>query len=181
MPLNKSDCKKTEKIHGMIYNMSPGGFNHATVNLNIHQTVSRQLKDSLCLVYLENLNLLFEDDTCLVPDILVLCDRKQITPKGYGGVPRFIAETLSPSTARRDRGEKKELYRLKGVEEYWIVDPRSKSIEIYYLQDGQYVLQDSLMLEEDKEDEAYNAEMVISLRAFPHVTMRLGELFENTL
>ena len=27
-----------------------------------------------------------------------------------------------------------------------IVDPHSKSIEIYYLQDGQYVLQDSLML-----------------------------------
>ena len=62
-----------------------------------------------------------------------------------------------------------------------IVDPHSKSIEIYYLQDGQYVLQDSLMLEEDKKDEAYNAETVISLRAFPHVTMRLGELFENTL
>ena len=99
MPLNKSDCKKTEKIHGMIYNMSPGGFNHATVNLNIHQTVSRQLKDSLCLVYLENLNLLFEDDTCLVPDILVLCDRKQITQKGYGGVPRFLVETLSTSAA----------------------------------------------------------------------------------
>ena len=65
-------------------------------------------------------------------------------------------ETLSPSAAKRDRGEKKELYCLKGV-------------------------QDSLMLEEDKEDEAYNNETVISLRVFPHVTMQLGELFENTL
>ena len=65
-------------------------------------------------------------------------------------------ETLSPSTAKRDRGEKKELYRLKGVE-------------------------DSLMLEEDKEDEAYNDETVISLQVFPYVTMQLGELFEHTL
>lgn len=40
MPLKSNDYTKTERIHGGIYNMSPGGFNHAIVNSNIYQTVS---------------------------------------------------------------------------------------------------------------------------------------------
>lgn len=181
MHLKFSEDRKTEQIRGVIYNMSLGGFNHATVNTNLYQAVSSQLKGSLCLAYMENLNLYFDDGSFLVPDILILCDRKQITPNGYNGIRRFIAETLSPATAKRDRGVKMELYCEKGVEEYWIIDPRSKSVEVYYLQDGRYVLEDSLMLVEDPDDDYYNADAEISLRAFPNVKMHLGDLFEDAL
>ncbi len=61
----------------------------------------------------------------------------------YSGVPKFIVETLSPSTARRDRSEKKEIYEKAGVEEYWIVEPQGKSVEIYYSEDGKYILEES--------------------------------------
>ncbi len=176
-PRFKKDLKK-ERIGGKIYYMPPGGFDHATVNANIYRSISRQLKGSLCLPYMENLHLYFEDGSYLVPDILIICDRRQITPNGYNGIPGFIAETLSPSTAKKDRGEKMGLYCKKGVGEYWIVDPRSRSLEIYYLEDGQYILQDSLMLEED---EYYNADTEISLQAFPNVSMHLKNLFEDTL
>ena len=37
----------------------------------------------------------------------------------------------------------------------------------------------SYMLEEDKEDEDYNAQTEISLRAFPHIKMTLAEIFEG--
>lgn len=33
-------------------------------------------------------------------------------------------ETLSPSTAKRDRTDKKDAYERAGVEEYWIVSPQ---------------------------------------------------------
>ncbi len=35
------------------------------------------------------------------------------------------------------------------------------------------------MLEEDKEEDAYNAETEIVLRGFPHIKMTLGEIFEG--
>ncbi len=176
-----SEDMKREMICGVIYDMSPGGFDHATVNGNVYRMISRQLRDNLCLPYMENLNLYFADGECLVPDILIVCDRNQITPKGYNGVPRFVVETLSPSTAKRDRGVKMDLYCKKGIEEYWIIDPRSRSLEIYHLQDGRYAIQDVLMLEEDPDEEGYNADTEIPLRAFPKVTVCLGEMFANML
>ena len=64
------------------------------------------------------------------------------------------------------------------MEEYWIVSPQG-SLEIYYLQDGKYVLEQNYLLLDDKEDEDYNAEEEICLRAFPHIKMALGEIFEG--
>lgn len=93
-------------------------------------------------------------------------------------MPKLIVETLSPSTAKKDRSEKMEIYEAAGVEEYWIVSPRG-SVEIYYLEDGKYILEQSYILQEDKEDDDYNAESEISLRAFPHIRMTLGEIFEG--
>lgn len=173
--------QKKEKINGIIYNMSPGGFNHATVNSNIHGMLKAKLKGSLCLPYMENLNLLFDNNDYFIPDIMVLCDRKHITSTGYTGVPKFVVETISPSTAKIDRSVKKARYAQKGVDEYWIIDPRSKSVEVYYLQDTDYVLQDALLLDEDVDSESYNACTEIALKAFPNVSLRLSEIFEDTL
>jgi Uma2 family endonuclease len=41
----------------------------------------------------------------------------------------LIAEVLSPSTAKRDRGIKREFYQRVGVPEYWIVDLDARLIE----------------------------------------------------
>ena len=48
----------------------------------------------------------------------------------YSGVPKFIVETFSPSTALRNKTSKKDAYETAGVEEYWIVSPGGY-IEIY--------------------------------------------------
>lgn len=54
--------------------------------------------------------------------------------------PDFIIEILSKKTARKDRGVKFEDYQNHGVKEYWIVDPKKKTVEQYLLQDGKYEL-----------------------------------------
>lgn len=64
------------------------------------------------------------------------------------------------------------------MEEYWIVSPKGH-LEIYYLRDGKYILEQSYILQNDPEIEDYNAETVINLRAFPHIKMTLGEIFEG--
>ncbi|MCX6857917.1 MAG: Uma2 family endonuclease [Verrucomicrobia bacterium] len=53
-------------------------------------------------------------------------------------VPDFIAEVLSPSTEKRDRGIKFRDYALHGVAEYWIIDTVAETVECYRLADGDY-------------------------------------------
>lgn len=65
------------------------------------------------------------------------------------------------------------------MEEYWIVSPQG-SVEIYYLENKKYILEYSYMLQSDKEEEDYNAEQEIALKAFPHIKMTLGEIFEGS-
>ena len=64
------------------------------------------------------------------------------------------------------------------MEEYWIVSPQG-AVEIYYLENGKYVLNQSYLLQNDKEDEEYNAEQEICLKSFPNIKMTLGEIFEG--
>lgn len=52
-------------------------------------------------------------------------------------------------------------------------------VEIYYLEDGKYVLQENYILQDDKDAKDYNAKTVIRLRAFPQVEMTLDEIFED--
>lgn len=47
--------------------------------------------------------------------------------------PDWICEVLSKGTAARDRGIKFEDYAAHGVKEYWIVNPRQKTIEQFVL------------------------------------------------
>lgn len=183
MGFAEHERKKDEKINGVIYDMSPSpNFKHGIINSNIHAIIKQGLKNSLCLVFMENLDFNYQpdvNDDYLCPDIMVICDRNPLKGGSYSGVPKFIVETLSPSTAKRDQSEKKDIYEQAGVEEYWIVSPHGKSVNIYYLQNGKYHLEQSYILQEDKEYEDYNAETVISLRAFPNITMELKDIFEN--
>ncbi len=183
MGLAEFERKKDEKINGVVYDMSPApNYRHGIINSNIHAIIKNGLKNSLCLVFMENLDFNYQpekNDDYVCPDIMVICDRKYLKGSFYRGVPKFIVETLSPSTAKRDRTEKKDIYERVGVGEYWIVTPQGKSAEIYYLDDGKYVLEQSYILQDDKEEEGYNAETEICLKAFPHIKMLLSEIFEG--
>lgn len=177
-----TERRREEKINGVIYDMSPAPhFRHGIINGNLYSIIKNGLKNSVCLVSIENLDFLYHpdiNDDYLCPDIMVICDRTHLKGGTYSGVPRFIEETLSPSSAQRDRSEKMKIYEQAGVEEYWIVSPRG-SLEIYYLKDGAYVLERSFLLQDVKDEEDYNAEEELSLRAFPHIKMTLGEIFEG--
>jgi Uma2 family endonuclease len=47
------------------------------------------------------------------------------------GTPVLAIEILSPSTAARDRGKKRQIYQRLGVDQYWIVDPDSRLVECW--------------------------------------------------
>jgi Uma2 family endonuclease len=175
--------RKEEKINGKIIDMSPSAnFRHGIVNNNINTIIKTGLKNSMCLVFMENLDLRYEpdqNDNYVIPDVMIVCDRKKMHGGSYHGIPKFIAETLSPATAMRDLTEKKDIYQAIGVSEYWIVSPKERGVQIYYLNDGEYKLVNSFILEDDADNRNYNADVQLALREFPQIKMTLWEIFEG--
>jgi Uma2 family endonuclease len=76
------------------------------------------------------------------PDLLfVRQERRNILGDDYvEGAPDLVIEILSPSNWPYDRGEKFEAYRQAGVREYWIVDYRARTIEVFALERSAYAL-----------------------------------------
>ncbi len=183
MPLLEGEYQKQEKINGEIYNMFPSpDYQHGIVNNNINTIIKKGLKGSLCLVFMENLDYKYQpehSDNYVIPDVMIICDRKRLKGGSCTGVPNFIVETLSPSTAMRDLTIKKDIYEAAGVQEYWVVSCKERGIQIYYLENGRYILKNSYILEDDIENIHYNGKTEIPLKAFPHIKMTLEDIFEG--
>ena len=74
------------------------------------------------------------------PDIIFINKEQlaQIQEDGLHGGPLLVIELLSPGTARYDLYQKKAAYERTGVQEYWIVDPDTKTVQGYFLENGQF-------------------------------------------
>ena len=71
-----------------------------------------------------------DDFNVYQPDVVVLRKRLPLDATDVG-IPLLVVEVLSPSTASRDRGVKRRRLLAAGVEEVWLVDPVSRSIEVH--------------------------------------------------
>jgi len=67
------------------------------------------------------------------PDLLFVSSQRLqiIGPKRLEGAPDLVVEVLSPSTRRRDLGEKRARYELLGVQEYWAFDPDAATAQVF--------------------------------------------------
>ena len=70
------------------------------------------------------------------PDVLFVSNRRRsiITERGIEGAPDLVVETLSPATAHYDKGFKRKVYARFGVRELWLVDPETRTIQVYLLE-----------------------------------------------
>jgi len=75
-----------------------------------------------------------------VPDIAGwLRDRMPAVPcDAY--VTLALCEVISPSTGALDRSRRMAVYACEGVGHLWIVDPIPRTLEIYRLEDGRWVV-----------------------------------------
>jgi Uma2 family endonuclease len=55
-------------------------------------------------------------------------------------VPDWTCEISSPSTAVRDRVQKRDLYARHGVSFYWLVDVHARTLEAFSLEAGRWLL-----------------------------------------
>ena len=143
-----------------------------------HQRVSRELEFQLKLFFDEfdpkgeifdaPLDVTLGDRNVVQPDILfVSSKRREIMRKeSIDGPCDLVVEILSPSSHRKDRLKKMEIYRKAGIPHYWIVDPDEKILEAYQLEGENYFL----AFTGGPEDEFTHP-------AFPGLKLDLGKVF----
>ena len=102
------DFTKKEIINGKIYLTAGTSGPHNDVVGNLTTIFKNFLKGKICKVYGEGMNVYFdENNPKVMPDLKIVCDRSKIHHSRINGAPDFIIEILSPSTRKRDMGEKK--------------------------------------------------------------------------
>jgi len=74
------------------------------------------------------------------PDLLfIAAGRSEIVGElSIDGPPDLIVEIASPSTAKRDRTVKAQLYARLGVPHYWIIDPDARTLDAFELDGTDY-------------------------------------------
>jgi Uma2 family endonuclease len=82
-------------------------------------------------------HLIFDDENNTIPDVVWVSDARrhaleQADDKLHGA-PELVVEVLSPGpeNERRDREAKLGLYARRGVVEYWVLDPATRTVSVY--------------------------------------------------
>ena len=80
---------------------------------------------------------IFSPEDSVAPDVVWISRQRLATGADDNGhirtAPELMVEVLSPGTThqQRDRVAKLRLYSREGVDEYWIVDWESQTVEVY--------------------------------------------------
>ena len=151
---------------------------HSGVIVNFVSAIRKQLKNSTCFVYSDNVQYKWVTEEgevkTVIPDASINCQTRQKRGSNFVGIPRFVMEVISPSWEKYDRNENLELYRKHEIEEYWIVDWRKKQVEIYMFDwkddDTAYPYLYKTVTEQNKDD--------LQLVMFPNFKITFDELFD---
>lgn len=129
------DGERAELIDGKLYNMAPPVRIHQKLISELTQSIGQYIrnKHGECEIYPAPFAVFLnkDDRNYVEPDISVICDKSKLTDKGCNGAPDFIIEIISPSTQQMDYGIKLFKYRTAGVREYWIINPVTRTVNVY--------------------------------------------------
>lgn len=125
--MERDERFRYELIDGTVL-MSPRPTrDHQRINFKLAKAIDGLLDTPKCEV-LQEIELPL-NKTSIVPDLSIICGDEC---KDENSLPLVVIEILSPSTAQHDLFYKLNKYHDLGISEYWIVDPKAKSITIHY-------------------------------------------------
>jgi Uma2 family endonuclease len=136
-----------ELMDGLIVALAAPGAFHNGIDAEMARRIGNYLQGKQGRVYSNKLAVrLFpnsrkkEDNFTVEPDVCVILDTSKINKEGCQGAPDFITEILSPSNSKTDTLVKFNNYQKAGVREYWIVNPKDRTIQVNLLENGRYVV-----------------------------------------
>ncbi|MBR2214159.1 MAG: Uma2 family endonuclease [Selenomonadaceae bacterium] len=189
MPLinERLECPRYELINGEERMMTQPATNHSRISSNLNWIIHSYLRGKKKCKLFGEVDVYFDENNHYIPDLLVVCDKSKIKYDGIYGAPDLVIEILSPSTAKTDRYEKKAVYEKFGVREYWLVNPKDKSVDVFHLVNGKFELDDVYhdynqvewdMLT-DKEKAAQKLKLKVSL--YDDLEIDVAEIFEDMI
>lgn len=172
------DDERWEIIDGVAYQMTAApSSDHQRVCARLAGEFYAFFKDKTCEVFFAPFDVRLpvgnetdaEIETVVQPDILIICDKSQLTERGSKGSPSLVVEVISPSTARKDTVDKFYLYERVAVKEYWIVRPEEKTVMVFTLgSDNRY-----------GRPEIYSGTDVIRTRLFDGLAIEVDGVFKE--
>lgn len=172
--------ERWEIIDGIPYLQSAPSWQHQAISVELASQFNSFLKDRSCRVFTAPFDLCIPEKNesdeeisnfIAQPDIIIICDETKLRKTGYFGVPSLIIEISSPSTARNDKLIKFNKYEKAGVQEYWVVEPENKLINVFTLQENQRYGRLDVYSEENK----------IQVSLFPEISIDLKPVFNYAI
>jgi len=137
------DGKQYEVIDGELFMTPAPRPKHQEIVVRLTEELSRFVREkSLGKVFVAPTDVLLEQHTILQPDVLFIHKERLeiVKEQAIEGAPDLVVEVLSPSTFYKDLRKKMTAYSQFGVQEYWIVDPETETIEVYARRDDKLQL-----------------------------------------
>jgi len=182
MEMTEKSENRYELIDGEVFLLASPGFSHQKILGEMHivfheycrscnncDTFMAPFDINLMRQKIKLLRDVTEDDISVVqPDLMILCNYlDDIDEKdNYKGTPSLVVEILSPSSRSKDRVKKLDLYMESGIDEFWIVDPKTEIVMVYTFKDWEL---DS--------DAVYAKEQTAESVRFPGFSIPVNRLF----
>jgi Uma2 family endonuclease len=127
------DGLRHEILNGEHYVTPAPSFRHqrAVLNLAYHLEDFLRRNPLGCLLPAP-FEVVFSEHDLVQPDLLFVSNARAgfLKEKNVQGAPDLVIEVLSSSTRRVDEGVKRGRYERFGVQEYWLVDPQSRTVRV---------------------------------------------------
>lgn len=128
-----------ELIRGVPYSMSPSPkYRHFQCVERLRDMLRGALPPGSGLRVFSEMDWIVDDSTVIHPDVMLA-----MPPRGDDWVrqpPVLVAEVLSPSTAAKDRIEKRAICAEAGVPAFVLADPVARLVEAFVLRGADYAV-----------------------------------------
>lgn len=146
--------KRYEIIEGELYVTRAPHISHQDAGGNLYFELQAWSRQSRLGKPFQTPGVIFTPNDAVIPDIVWISYERLtdgIDSSGHLTVtPELMIEILSPGekNEQRDKEVKLKLYSRYGVQEYWIVNWRLKTLEVYRRSDGQLQLINTLLIDD---------------------------------
>jgi len=139
--LRLEDDQRYEVIEGQLIMVpAPSSF-HQWFSHNLEILLTEFVREhKLGYVFDAPIDVILDENNVVQPDLLFIAKERReiIQERGIFGAPDLVVEIVSPSSVHHDYHSKQRLYERFGVQEYWLVDPGNRAVDVLGLSEDGY-------------------------------------------
>lgn len=159
-----------EIMQGVLVMAPAPDLSHQDVAGEIFAYLREQVKlKRLGLVFPSPVDVVLSPQNVFQPDVVVLLKEHQARAEGKRivGAPDLVVEIISPGSKLYDRVNKHMIYEQAHIPEYWLVNVKKRTVELFSLQHGKYY---SLGV--------FKGEQTLPSRIVPQLTIAVARFFD---